>query len=410
MAINGLTRLLSGAVAVTLALTLGACKEGKEPQSTQEAPTQAATEEPAAQPTPQAPTIATLAVCGDVMSHSTNVKDSWDESRQVYDYLREIENIRPWIEGADYAVANLETTLAEGNYSGYPTFKSPDALAYNLKDLGFDMMLTANNHCVDAGFKGLCRTLDVLDEVGLAHVGTSRTREEADSDIVLADVGGISVAFLGYTYGTNGIPLAQDAPFSVNLFNKDYLTDLSDLDEERLEADLAKAKALEPDLIAVMIHWGVEYQFKENDYQHKVADFLIAKGADVVLGGHPHVLQPVEEVRTVTLEDGTQRTGFVSYSLGNLISGQQKESTATTAILTLTLERDNATGVTRVAGWEYAPIYRTDDTSAPVRFLLLDPYQAPDNAKAQDALSLVHQILGPEHDSVVRGGTLEHLS
>lgn len=403
-----LSRALSGAVALALALSLGACGGRGEVERTQ-SPLGQITQlpTPTPEPIPQPPTVAKLVVCGDVMSHSTNIDDSWDEAKQEYDFLREMGNVRPWIESADYAVANLETTLAADRYSGYPAFRTPDAMAYNLKDLGFDMLLTANNHCMDAGFSGVCRTLDVLDEVGIAHVGTSRTQAEADSDIVLADVGGVSVAFLGYTYGTNGFPLSKDAPFSVNLFNKDYLTNLTDLDKERVAADLAKAKALEPDLIAVMIHWGVEYQTKPNDYQKKVADFLIENGADLILGGHPHVLQPVEKTRTVTLADGGEKTAFVAYSLGNFLSGQLTKNDPhvdSTVILSITLERDNETGRTRVADWEYAPIYRTDDKSAPVRFVLLDPYTVPDNALAQAEVAFIHDLLGEDHDSAVRAG------
>lgn len=189
---------------------------------------------------------------------------------------------------SDYAVANLETVLAGGpNYSGYPTFNSPDALACDLTKAGFDLCLTANNHCLDQGFSGLSRTLDVLDEAGLAHVGTSRTAEDAASDVVLADMGGISVAFLGYTYGMNGFRLPKNAPYAVNVFNTDYLTNMSSLDQARLKTGLDAAKALSPDLIVVMIHWVIEYQTSQNSYQEKVADFLFANGADIVLGGTP---------------------------------------------------------------------------------------------------------------------------
>lgn len=395
-------RYRAPALALALLLICSACAAPAETASAPADPAAAAT--PTPEPTPQPePTVATLLVCGDVMSHSTNVTDAWDPETEEYNYLREIGSIRSWVEGADYAVANLETTLAERDYSGYPSFRSPDALAYNLKDLGFDLMLTANNHCMDAGFKGLCRTLDVLDQAGLAHVGTSRTQAEADSGIVLADVGGISVAFLGYTYGTNGIPLPDSAPFAVNLFNTDYLTDLSEFDEDRVLADLEKAKALKSDLIAVMMHWGWEYHTAPNDNQKELADFLIANGADLVLGGHPHVLQPVEEVRTVTLDDGTTRSGFVAYSLGNLISGQFKELTDATALLSLTLTRDNVTGQTAVTSWQYVPIYRTDDSRQSARFQLVDPYDAPDNAKAQAALEAIHEIMGRERDYQIVG-------
>ena len=253
-------------------------------------------------------------------------------------------------------MANLETTFAGGPpYSGYPNFNSPDELADGLLDAGFDLLLTANNHCMDKGFSGLCRTLDVLDQVGIAHVGTSRTEEEAQSNIVVADVGGISVAFIGYTYGTNGIPLSKKAPFSVNLFNTDYLTSLSTLDEKSLLSALDQAKALNPDLIAVMIHWGIEYKTKQNAYQERVTQFLLDHGADIVLGGHPHVLQPME-LRTLE-RDGEEKQGFVCYSLGNFISSQTYALTDTTVILALELTRDNKTGITQVTDYSYTPMY-----------------------------------------------------
>jgi len=331
------------------------------------------------------------------MSHMPITEAAWDEERQVYDYVPLMAAARPYIEGADFAVANLETTLAEKNYSGYPNFRSPDALAYGLKEVGFDLLLTANNHCMDARFSGLSRTLDVLDQVGLPHVGTSRTQAEADSDVYLADVGGISVAFLGYTYGTNGIPLSEDAPWSVNLFNTDYMTTLSTPDTDRLLAGLERAKALEPDLIAVMMHWGVEYQTRPNSYQEKLADLLIANGADLVLGGHPHVLQPME-LRTVDSGDGTERTGFVCYSLGNFISSQVYDLTDTTAVLTLELTKDNETGESAVTGWTYVPMHMENPKLGGEEYVLVDAYQSPEDDPARQAIAVCHQILGSDHD------------
>ena len=280
------------------------------------------TPEPTPTPTPS-PTVATLAVCGDIMSHMPVTNDAWDEGQGGYDYSPIFAQAAPYLQAADYAVANLETTLSEtGPYSGYPAFKSPAALAGDLAEAGFDLLLTANNHCLDRGWDGLVSTLDALDGAGLAHVGTCRSAEEqAENTIHVADVGGISVAFLGYTYGTNGIPVPQGRDYAVSLFNTDYMTTLSTPDTGRLEEDLAAARALDTDLIAVMIHWGVEYQTTQNSYQEELADLLIANGADLVLGGHSHVPQPIEQ-RTVTGWDGTERTGFVCYSLGNFISSQ----------------------------------------------------------------------------------------
>jgi poly-gamma-glutamate capsule biosynthesis protein CapA/YwtB (metallophosphatase superfamily) len=325
------------------------------------------------EPQPPEDTVATLAVCGDVMSHMPVTNDAWDETQNRYDYGRIMAGAAPWVAGADYAVANLETTLAGGpNYSGYPAFNSPDDLAWDLKALGFDLLLTANNHCLDKGYAGLSRTLDVLDEAGLAHVGTSRSAQEQTDGVVLADVGGISVAFLGWTYGTNGIPLPKDAPYAVNLFNRDYLTSLSQPDEEALLSALDRARALEPDLIAVMIHWGVEYQTTPNAYQRQMADFLLENGADLILGGHSHVPQPME-MRTVTGADGESRTGFVCYSLGNFISSQNDSLTDTTAVLTLELTRNNVTGECAVTDYTYEPMLMLDrESGADPRFELLD--------------------------------------
>ena len=363
-------------------------------------------EAPAEPAPPPEPTVSTLVVCGDVMSHMPVTNDAWDAETSSYDYRHILQEAKPLISGADYAVANLETTFAGGpNYSGYPNFNSPDALADGLLDAGFDLLLTANNHCMDKGFSGLCRTLDVLDETGLAHVGTSRTEEEFESNIAVADVGGISVAFLGFTYGTNGIPLSKDAPYSVNLFNTDYLTNLSSLDEERLLSALDQAKSLDTDLIAVMIHWGIEYKTKQNSYQERIAQFLFDHGADIVLGGHPHVLQPME-LRTLE-RDGAERQGFVCYSLGNFISSQVYDLTDTTVILELELTRDNETGVAQVTNYTYTPMLMLNRGSgASERFVLLDAHKALASGedsgaakKCRQAVDSCRSILGDEHEA-----------
>lgn len=377
----------------------GAAAPAPPPQ--EEADPLTARETPAAPETPRPPklTTAALAVCGDAMSHMPVTNDAWNGER--YDYARIMAAARPYVEAADYAVVNLETTLSGGPpYSGYPAFNSPDDMARDLKALGFDLCLTANNHCLDRGFSGLSRTLDVLDETGLAHVGTSRTREERDQNIVTADVGGISVAFLGYTYGTNGIPIPKSRPYAVNVFNTDYLTALSNPDRDRLAADLAAAQALETDLVAVMIHWGLEYKLTQNQYQEELADFLFEHGADIILGGHSHVPQPMA---LRALPDGRQ--GFVCYSLGNFISSQTKPNTDTTAVLTLTLTRDNETGETQVTDYAYAPMYmlhRAAGTSP--RFELVDVHAALDSdetgealrQKLTRALETCHSVFGEE--------------
>ena len=362
------------------------------------------------------PTVAHLMVGGDVMSHMPITNDAYAAGTGEYDYSHMLRDPARQLSRADYAVANLETVLAGGpKYSGFPTFNSPDALARDVRAAGFDLLSTANNHSRDQGVKGICRTLDVLDQEGLAHVGTHRSQEELDRDggIHVADVGGISVAFLSYTYGLNGFRLDSDKLFAVNLFNLDYYTTLANPDYDRLRADLAAARALDADLIAVMIHWGVEYQDRPNRHQTEMAEFLVGQGADLVLGGHPHVLQPYG---TVTAQgwDGQEREGFVCYSLGNFLSNQQELKTKTTAVLDLELTRDPATEKTAVTAVGYTPYFMLHRDGAPAgerRFLVdihaaLAEYEAGKSAlvnagayaQLQAALDHCHAILGSEGD------------
>lgn len=370
------------------------------------------------QVTVSAPITATLAVCGDTMSHTPQTNDAYDSASDTYSYHHCFQFIQSWIEKADYAVANLETTLNGPPYSGYPQFCAPDALAYNMKEAGFDLVTTANNHSMDKGFSGVCRTLDVLDEAGLAHVGSYRTQEELDQNkgVVLADVGGIKVAFLGYSYGTNGIPIAAENDFCLNRFNTDYNSTCSTLDETKLKAELDYAKALQPDLIAVMIHWGIEYQTTENEYQDQVADFLIKNGADLILGSHSHVPQPMM-TRTVTLDDGSTREGFVCFSLGNFMSNQSPATvnvnyTDTTAILNLELTKDFETGKTTVSQASYVPLLVLNKgAGAADQYVIMDVHASIDAyesgdplvsqqvyQKLQYALTGCHDIFGADLD------------
>lgn len=318
-----------------------------------------------------APTVSTLAVCGDVMTHLPD-KRHLGRGAAALRFPAGDGGCPPWIQRADYAVANFETTMAGGpRYSGYPTFNAPDDLAYDLKEMGFDLVLTANNHSLDKGWAGVRRTLDVLDEAGLAHVGTSRTQEEADNGIVVADVGGISVAFLGYTYGTNGIPLPKSAPFAVNVYNIDYLTHLAQPDYDRLKGDLDKAAALDTDLVAVMIHWGRSTKPSRTAIRRIWPTFSSPMGRIWCWAGTPMyrsrwscLLLPA-------------RTG-IAQRLCVLLSGQfylraERPLTDTTAVLTLELTRDNITGETRVTGCDYAPMLMLDrEAGAADRFELLD--------------------------------------
>lgn len=397
-------------LALALLLLLTGCGSAPSTQADASEPPEAS--EPVVQPN----IVSTLAVCGDAMSHMPQTRDAYDSQAGAYDYKPMIRFAKPWIEQADYAVVNLETTFAGGpDYSGFPAFNTPDALGDALKDAGFDLVSTANNHCLDRGYDGMVRTLDVLDNLGLAHVGTYRSTVEraAQNGVHVADVGGIKVAFLSYTYGTNGIPLSKSHPDTVNILHTDYMSDAQVLDTARIADDLAAAEALSPDLIAVIVHWGVEYQTTQNEHQEEIADFLFDHGADVILGSHPHVLQPME-TRTLTDRDGTTHTGFVCWSLGNFISSQNDEYTDTTVVLNLELTKNPNTGATDVTKVGYVPLYMLDREQEVdgERFTLLDAHRgieeyasgdssyisASTEKKLQKCVSDCHKILGAEYD------------
>ena len=408
------------ALTLALALLLSGCASSPDPEigveATQSAEQSLPEPEPVPEPEPQPePIVSHLMVGGDIMSHTPIVNDAYVTDTDSYDFSHMYQDAARQLALADYAVANLETPLAgSGVYLGYPVFDAPDELAYDTRAAGFDLVSTANNHTRDQGMDGIYRTLDILDQAGLAHVGTYRSQEERDkhSGIYVADVGGISVAFLSYTYGLNGFRLDSDQMYAANLFNLDYYTTLANPDYELLKADLAAARALDTDLIAVMIHWGNEYKNAPNSHQTNLAQFLVEQGADLILGGHPHVLEPYETI-TATGWDGQQRQGFVIYSLGNFISNQLELETKTTVILDLELTR-NPEGNTALTDVRYTPYYMLHRNDLPVgqRRHLVNTHQAMADYEAgtsqlvtaklytqlQASLDHCHSILGEEGD------------
>ncbi len=341
---------------------------------------------------------ATLGYFGDIVCHSGLNEDAL-QADGSYDYTSIFQGVTPYAAQADYALCTLETTFpGTGTYTGYPMFQSPEELAKGLSQLGFDLVNTASNHCMDAYQSGLIATLDVLDKYGLDHVGTYRTAEERQEHdgIVLADVGGIQVAFISYTYGTNGIPVTG-FEYAVNLLYKDYLTTLTEIDYEAIDRDIAAAKALEPDLIAFLIHWGAEYYTYPFDYQEDLADHLFSQGVDMILGGHVHVPAPME-LRQIQNDDGSTRQGYLCYCLGNLVSCQNDRYTDLTAAVNITLEKDLSTGEARVADAAYVPLYMVDLAEFGVygagwRYRLWDLHAALDAYAAGDDWGVMNESL-----------------
>ena len=300
-----------------------------------------------------------LTTIGDIMCHNTQYMDAYNTDTGEYDFSYVFEDIEYYIKNSNITVANLETTFAgeDVGYSNYPRFNTPDALAYNLKKLGVDVVSTAGNHSLDYGFDGLSRTIDVLDKADIAHVGTYQTQEKRDT-IVFKYVKGIKIAFLDYAYGTNGITIPSDKPYCINL-----------IDKELIKKDIETAKSQEADIIVASVHWGTEYSTVPNDTQNELADFLFQNGVNIILGTHPHVLQKMEK-RTVTLEDGTTQDGFIIYSLGNFISDQNADNTRTSIILDLQITKHTDESVT-IDNVSYTPIYMYKDSSSTTKKMKL---------------------------------------
>lgn len=296
-------------------------------------------------------TTFTLTAIGDVMCHNTQYMDAYDSNTGTYDFSYVFDNISSYTKTADICIGNLETSFAgeDRGYSNYPTFNSPDSLADSLKRIGVDVLSTAGNHALDMGFSGLSRTIDVLDKADISHLGTYKTQEDQDK-VLIKYVKGVKIAFINYTYGTNGISVPSDKKFCINLIDKDLI-----------KKHIETAKNQNADIIVACMHWGTEYQTKQNSEQEELADFLFQNGVNVIIGNHPHVIQPMEK-RTVTLEDGSTRDGFVAYALGNFICDQNAVNTRDSIILNLKITKHTDGSIT-IDNYDYVPIYMYKDSS-----------------------------------------------
>lgn len=307
------------------------------------------------------PITFTLTSLGDTLCHNTQYWDAYNSTTKKYDFSYVYEDISNYTSSSDLTIGSLETSFAgeDRGYSNYPTFNSPDSLATALKNIGVDIISTAGNHALDYGYSGLCRTIDVLEENGLSHLGTYKTAEEQEK-ILIKNVKGVNIAFINYTYGTNGIPVPSDKPYCINLIDKDLI-----------KKQIQVAKDQNVDMIVACMHWGIEYQTTASSEQEELANFLFQNGVDVILGNHPHVLEPMEK-RNITLEDGTEKEVFVVYALGNFTADQRDEITRDSAILNLTITKQPDGKIT-IDKANYVPIYMYKNPSASSKkFKILD--------------------------------------
>ncbi len=271
---------------------------------------------------------------GDLMQHQSQLNAArCDDGR--YSYSACYRHICGTVSAADVAVANLETTIGGGRYGGYPSFCAPDSFLYAARDAGFDVMLFANNHCLDRGKRGTLYTLDAMDSLGIAHCGVYRDSiDRSNRYPLMIEKRGVRIALLNYTYGTNGIE--PPSPIVVNY-----------IDKKQIALDIEKAKQNNPDVIIACMHWGNEYVSVPPKEVRELADWLLQQGVNHIIGGHPHVLQPME-VRQACY---TNTNNAVVYSLGNLVSGMYARGRDGGALVNLELHK--LYGMTYLRGLSY---------------------------------------------------------
>ena len=284
----------------------------------------------------------TVIAGGDVMAQAEQLRKTYNRRTGRYDFQYSLAPIREIVANADLSFANLETVLAgrDAGYSGYPRCNTPIELAEALRFAGFKVVTTANNHCMDRGKAGLLKTIKALDQVGLVHTGTFASQADRDRPTVI-NCKGYRIGVIACTFGTNGISVPDD-----------YL--VNRLDSAILARDAAAARAAGAEVVIACIHWGVEYQRQPTPAQRNQAREIISSGVDIILGSHPHVVEPIDIV--LTGAGRRKRRGLVCYSMGNLVSTQRNGHRDEGVLIRITLSRDRLYGA-QISRYSYIPTY-----------------------------------------------------
>lgn len=294
----------------------------------------------------------TISFTGDLMCHSPQ----FNNARQAdgsYDFNPSWDMMRQRLSEADYTIGNLETTCAGAarGYSGYPAFNAPDEYVAALKNAGFDMLVTSNNHSMDTGEEGLQRTIGVIGKNGLAYTGTFTSQQDRDSVRIL-DLKSIRIAVLNYTYGTNGAYPSKAHAWMLNVY-----------DSTLVKNDIDSARKNGAELVLVFYHWGAEYRADPMwPKQDTMMQTAIRSGADLIIGSHPHVVGPVTCYKT---KNAALDSGLVAWTLGNFISNQSGRYKDAGVVLTVELTKNRNTGAIYISKTEYTPtwVYRGTDPS-----------------------------------------------
>lgn len=317
-------------------------------------------EEPEAKPN----VTVNIKATGDIMFHPSQLDGAYDPATGTYDFHNSFKAVKDILQAADVAIANFEGTTA-GNevydYQGYPLFNAPDEVLDAIKDAGFDILSTVNNHSLDTRKAGVIRTVQEISKRGMDPIGTYV--EKPETRVLMKDVKGIKIAFLAYTEMVNGLESTMspdDLDAMINIIN-----------ETKILEDIAYAKSQNADIIIASLHWGDEYARVQADRQEALADMLFTEGVDIILGSHPHVIQPAQR-----LEYGG-KTKFVAYSMGNFLSNQRIETlvpygmtedvskyTEDGVIVDINIEKNGETGEVSIKDISYIPLWVYKGTTA----------------------------------------------
>ena len=309
----------------------------------------------------EADSVIVLMFTGDIMGHDGQIASAYDDSTATYSYDSVFRYVSPLISAADLAIGNLEVTLGGPPYKGYPAFSSPDELAVACRNAGFDILTTSNNHSADRGPKGIARTIRVLDSLNIKHTGTWISNEARDSlSPLMINENGIRLALVSYTYGTNGIVVP---PPSV----------VSYIDTIRIGDDIRASVKKGAELVIVSIHWGTEYDTIPSQEQKQTAAAIFRSGADIIIGSHPHVIQPM-----IASADSTGLQEPVVWSMGNFVSNQRQRRRDGGAMVSLELTKRGDKVFITEAGYILTWVYRPTENGKS-KFYVLPCSEYDDN-------------------------------
>ena len=256
-------------------------------------------------------TSARIMANGDLLYHDI-IYISAKKADGTYDFHENFEYVKPWLKQADLVLGDFEGTVNKDHYlAGYPLFNAPGEVMDAIKDAGYQVLDLAHNHILDSQIEGVVSTADAIEKAGMTPIGVYTHEPRDKAPIVIKEVKGIKVAILAYSYGFNGI--------EQSISQEDYNRYLSDLDEEKMKAEIERAEK-EADITIIMPQMGIEYQIEPTEEQKKLYHKMIDWGADIIFGGHPHVVEPAETVE----KNGDKK--LIIYSMGNFISNQRIET------------------------------------------------------------------------------------